>query len=136
MLAHHIPQHVLDVGERLVSVDVREPQLDQDCADVLVFALYRAAGAIIQERTEGLIVGRLDVRHPSKFRSQHIEIVSNSGFDLQSAPIARHRLYQFRSDFVPNRARRMIDGLAGTSPANFHLFFITSVEVTTTGPEK
>ena len=51
-------------------------------------------------------MGCLDVRSTAKFRSQHIEIVSDTGFDLLSAPIARHRLYQFPLDFVSPRNDR------------------------------
>ena len=43
VLVHHIPQqYVWMLTERFVPVDVREAQLNQDCADVLMFALYRA----------------------------------------------------------------------------------------------
>ena len=88
MLAHDIPQHGLNVDERLVPVDIWEPQLDQDRADVLVFALYRALRAAIQQITERSVVGGFVEPLTLKFRSQHIEIVSNSGFDLLAAPNA------------------------------------------------
>ncbi len=48
VLAHHIPQHALEVDKRFVPVDIRESQLDQDRADVLVFALNSAMRAAIQ----------------------------------------------------------------------------------------
>src|SRR5262249_39963794 len=85
-------QELLIIPPRLVSIDIRQSQLDQDGTDVRVLDLDSPFRPRVELARKRLPVNGLRVLLLGKFLAKHVEVVTDDRLDLATIPIIGHRV--------------------------------------------